>query len=93
MRAVRGDGMVASGVVVAQIIRACDRKRKRLGFGSATGGPLPAESTVTITIRVTPAIADWLETARAEGESRAQLVRRVLGERMRLDQAQAERIG
>jgi len=51
---------------------------------------VPVKSPVTITIRVTEAFAAWLETATAEGESRAQLVRRVLGEEMRRQQQQGQ---
>ena len=40
------------------------------------------KSTVTITIRVTQAIAEWLESSAAQGESRAQRVRRALGDEM-----------
>lgn len=44
--------------------------------------PMTARAPVTITIRVTEAIANWLEASAAEGESRAQRVRRALGDEM-----------
>lgn len=44
----------------------------------------------TITLRISPEIAAWVEQTRAEGESRAGRIRRILGEIMRREQ-QAER--
>lgn len=47
----------------------------------------------TITLRITPDIAAWIEASRAEGESRAGCLRRVMGQIMRREQQRAERGG